>query len=91
MMIAYLYDFQTTDVSGGHSPSVLEAIRQCITASTVMAFSKSDSYKPLTHKDAFKLATLGGSEGIVTNKREMTYCMHVLLYSNQNMAQFGWS
>ena len=51
---------------------MLEAIRQCITASTVMAFSKSDSYKPLTHKDAFKLATLGGSEGMVTNKRKMT-------------------
>lgn len=46
---------------------MLEAIRQCITASTVMAFSKTDSYKSLTHKDAFKLATLGGSEGMVTN------------------------
>ena len=64
----FIWLLLTTDVSGGHSPSMLEAIRQCITASTVMAFSKSDSYKPLTHKDAFKLATLGGSEGMVTNK-----------------------
>lgn len=62
-----LYVCQTTDVSGGHSPSMLDAIRQCITASTVMAFSKTESYKSLTHKDAFKLATLGGSEGMVTN------------------------
>ena len=66
-MLASLFDCQTTDVSGGHSPSMLEAIRQCITASTVVAFSKTDSYKSLTHKDAFKLATLGGSEGMITD------------------------
>lgn len=51
-----------TDVSGGHSPSMLDAIRQCVTASTVVAASKPDSYKTLSYKDAFKLATLGGSE-----------------------------
>ena len=56
-------DCQSTDVAGGHSPSMFDAMRQCITASTVMAFSKTDSYKSLTYKDAFKLATLGGSEG----------------------------
>ena len=67
MMKACLYVCQTTDVSGGHSPSMLDAIRQCITASTVMAFSKTECYKSLTHKDAFQLATLGGSEGMVTN------------------------
>lgn len=58
-----LSDCQSTDVSGGHSPSMFDAIRQCITASTVMAFNKTDSYRSLTYRDAFKLATLGGSEG----------------------------
>lgn len=51
-----------TDVSGGHSPSMLDVIRQCITASNVVAFSKPESYRSLSYKDAFRLATLGGSE-----------------------------
>ena len=54
---------ELTDVSGGHSPSMLDVIRQCITASNVVAFSKPESYRSLSYKDAFRLATLGGSEG----------------------------
>ena len=42
---------------------MLDAIRQCITASNVVAADKPESYVTLTYKDAFKLATLGGSEG----------------------------
>ena len=42
---------------------MLDAIRQCITASNVVAVDKPESYVTLTYKDAFKLATLGGSEG----------------------------
>ena len=49
---------------------MLDAIRQCVTASTVVAASKPDSYKTLSYKDAFKLATLGGSEGETANYRQ---------------------
>ena len=42
---------------------MLDVIRQCITASNVVAFSKPESYRSLSYKDAFRLATLGGSEG----------------------------
>lgn len=42
---------------------MLDAIRQCVTASNVVAADKPDSYRSLSYKDAFKLATLGGSEG----------------------------
>ena len=51
------------DVSGGESPSILVAIRDCIKASNVLSFGKSEGYKPLSFKEAFFLATLGGSQG----------------------------
>ncbi|XP_020625413.1 guanine deaminase-like [Orbicella faveolata] len=51
-----------TDVSGGESPSMLVAIRDCVKASNVVSFGKSDGFKPLSFKEAFFLATLGGSQ-----------------------------
>ena len=53
-----------TDVAGGHSPSMLDAIRQSIVASTVMSFTPPDGgeYKPLTYQEAFWLATMGGAQ-----------------------------
>ena len=51
------------DVSGGESPSMLVAIRDCVKASNVVSFGKSDGFKPLSFKEAFFLATLGGSQG----------------------------
>jgi len=51
-----------TDVAGGHSPSMLDAIRQSIVASTVTSFNVGDDYKPLSYQEAFWLATQGGAE-----------------------------
>lgn len=51
-----------TDVSGGESPSVLTAIRDCIKASNVLSFDKSEGYKPISFSEAFFLATLGGCQ-----------------------------
>ena len=51
------------DVSGGESPSMLLAIRDCVKASNVTSFSKSEGFKALSYKEAFFLATLGGSQG----------------------------
>lgn len=56
---------------------MLDAIRHCITASAVKAFSKTDSYRSLTHKDAFKLATLGGSEGTNNNAVKDYHCLEM--------------
>ena len=51
------------DVSGGESSSMLVAMRDCIKASNVLSLNKSDGYTPLTFKEAFFLATLGGCQG----------------------------
>jgi hypothetical protein len=40
---------------------MLEVIRQTVTASNVLQFY-DQSYKPLGYKEAFALATLGGSQ-----------------------------
>lgn len=66
-----------TDVSGGHHPSMLDAIRSAITASKVLQIQRqgeedesNESFEPLTVAEAFYLATKGsasicGLEGIV--------------------------
>lgn len=51
-----------TDVSGGESPSMLVAIRDCVKASNVISFGKSEEFTALTYEEAFFLATLGGSQ-----------------------------
>ena len=51
------------DVSGGESSSMLVAMRDCIKASNVLSLNKSHGYTPLTFKEAFYLATLGGCQG----------------------------
>eukprot|EP00048_Salpingoeca_helianthica_P004423 m.76739 g.76739 ORF g.76739 m.76739 type:complete len:438 (+) comp13190_c0_seq2:76-1389(+) len=51
-----------TDVSGGCSPSMLDAIRQAITASKVIAIQRGSA--PLTLGEALTLATLGGAKAL---------------------------
>lgn len=65
--------FVFSDVSGGESPSILVAIRDCIKASNVLSFGKSEDYKPLNFEEAFFLATLGGSQGKLSMK-QLNYC-----------------
>lgn len=55
-----------TDVAGGYSPSILESIRQAITASKVIHIQTRDSgcesvCEPLSLAEAFYMATLGGA------------------------------
>nr|XP_006137887.1 guanine deaminase [Pelodiscus sinensis] len=50
-----------TDVAGGYSASMLDAIRRSMSASNTLKFNKVNE-TGLTLKDAFRLATLGGSE-----------------------------
>lgn len=60
-----------TDVAGGHSASMLDAIRQTITASTVLALQRpqlpsatggdAGNAAPLNYKEALYLATMGSA------------------------------
>jgi len=50
-----------TDVSGGYSSSLLDAIRSSLIASNTLQFS-NENYVPLDFKEAFALATLGGAQ-----------------------------
>lgn len=55
-----------TDVAGGYSPSMLDAIRSAIMSSNNLAASRNlgspGSYTALTYVEAFFLATQGGAE-----------------------------
>jgi len=56
-----------TDVCGGYAPSMLHAMRDAITCSTVISIqdkakSNGHSPKPLSFGEAFHLATLAGAE-----------------------------
>eukprot|EP00731_Ephydatia_muelleri_P017080 Em0010g178a len=51
-----------TDVSGGYSSSILEAIRLSILSSKALSFSKPPEYKELSHHEAFYMGTLGGAK-----------------------------
>jgi guanine deaminase len=66
-----------TDVSGGHSPSMLDAIRQAVVASKMVSIghgtdpdgddsraSKTRNYAPLSFAEAFHLATVGGADAL---------------------------
>ncbi|XP_067670419.1 guanine deaminase-like isoform X2 [Haliotis asinina] len=54
-----------TDVSGGYSSSMLDALRSASQVSKTIAIQREErgeNYKILTYKELFRLATLGGSE-----------------------------
>ncbi|XP_069778804.1 guanine deaminase isoform X2 [Narcine bancroftii] len=56
-----------TDVSGGYSPSMLDAVRKAVDVSNSLSIS-SPGYERLSYKEAFRLATLGGSKALGLDK-----------------------
>lgn len=58
-----------TDVSGGYSSSILDAIRKSIDVSKAVSFSKEESYRSISHHEAFYMATLGGAEVLSLGSR----------------------
>ncbi len=60
-----------TDVAGGYSSSILDAIRKSIDVSKALSFSKSKDYQPISHHEALYMATLGGARGTVVAS---TFC-----------------
>lgn len=55
------------DVSGGQSPSIVEAMRQAIAVSTHLSFHGESA--PLTYEDVFSLATLGGAKALALDEK----------------------
>ena len=57
------------DVSGGHSPSILNAMRSSLNASRGCHFQKDmkEDYTVISHHHAFYMATLGGAKGMCSN------------------------
>lgn len=51
-----------TDVAGGYSSSMLDAIRRAVDTSKALCMQDAQ-LQPLSYKEVFRLATLGGSEG----------------------------
>lgn len=56
-----------TDVAGGQSANIMEAMRSALQVSTHLAMLKDD-YKPLNYKDVFYMATLGGAKSLAIDK-----------------------
>ena len=51
-----------SDVAGGYSASMLDAIRRALDTSKVLTIQNPENEK-LTFEEVFRLATLGGSQG----------------------------
>ncbi|XP_060054976.1 guanine deaminase [Erinaceus europaeus] len=56
-----------TDVAGGYSSSMLDAIRRAVMVSNILLVNKVNE-KGLTLKEVFRLATLGGSQALGLDK-----------------------
>ncbi|XP_025078960.1 guanine deaminase-like isoform X1 [Pomacea canaliculata] len=66
-----------TDVGAGYTPSILSAMRHSVDASNILAIKHAQQqvqnghpripYEPITISEAFRLATLGGSEVLGLN------------------------
>ena len=54
------------DVSGGYGTSLLDGIRLACITSNLVGLNKQAGYNYIDYKDAFRLATLGGSQGCDT-------------------------
>ena len=76
---------------------MLVAMRDCIKASNVLSLNKSDGYTPLTFKEAFFLATLGGCQGKLppppppgpgNTCRMFGHCLHTLKCLNRLGASY---
>uniref|UniRef100_A0A4W5K2S5 Guanine deaminase n=1 Tax=Hucho hucho TaxID=62062 RepID=A0A4W5K2S5_9TELE len=52
-----------TDVAGGYSPSMLDAVRRTLDTSKVLTI-QDPQYQTLTFEEVFRLATLGGSQAL---------------------------
>ena len=55
--------FVRSDVSGGFQTSILDALRMSCQTSNILGLERDSSYRHIDYKEAFRMATLGGSQG----------------------------
>lgn len=65
------------DVAGGYSSSMLDAIRRAVDTSKALCMQDAQ-LQPLSYKEAFRLATLGGSEGTQNLLHTLNSCEVVI-------------
>ena len=66
-----------SDVSGGHSPSILDAMRAAMASSRALSFTQPDDTDlSITYHEAFYMGTLGGAKGVL--------CVCNMYVTNQN-------
>ena len=64
-----------SDISAGYSPSIFNAMRVAIHTSKALSLTGNrTSYQPLTYREAFYLATLGGAQGQLCNSLDYDTC-----------------
>jgi len=63
-MFITLNEYVFLDVSGGINYSMLDEMRSALEVSNSLSFTK-ENYTPLSYKDVFNMATLGGAKGKV--------------------------
>lgn len=90
--------FVLSDVAGGYSASMLDAVRRARDTSKVLTI-QNPNYNTLTFEEVFRLATLGGSQG--KNKEaavasclshfaeEMPDLTHTCIYGNNRLKFYG--
>uniref|UniRef100_A0A3B5MED5 Guanine deaminase n=1 Tax=Xiphophorus couchianus TaxID=32473 RepID=A0A3B5MED5_9TELE len=57
-----------TDMAGGYSPSILDAMRRSLDSSKVLTIQDPE-HKTLSFEEVFRLATLGGSQALSLDER----------------------
>lgn len=62
--------FVVSDVAGGYSASMLDAVRRTLDTSKVLTIQDPE-HDTLTFEEVFRLATLGGSQGKTQNQQSV--------------------
>ena len=62
----------SSDISGGFHPSILNAIRMATQTSNILSL-QHENYERVDYKEAFRLATLGGSRGMIAQSKDILY------------------
>ncbi|KAJ8006009.1 hypothetical protein DPEC_G00123810 [Dallia pectoralis] len=58
-----------TDVAGGYSPSMLDAVRKTMDTTKALKIQDPENYQTLTFEEVFQLATLGGSQALSLDRQ----------------------
>jgi len=81
-MFIILNEYVFLDVSGGVHYSMLDEMRSALEVSNSLSFTK-ENYTPLSYKDVFHMATLGGAKGKVGHRiLEMLFIFKIYIQNS---------